>query len=301
LQKKHPDVTFIGVSIWEKDPKKVKPFVQEWSDKMGYRVATDDVPEGGDRLTGVMAKTWMDAGAREGIPSAFIIDAQGRVAWVGYPMDLDKPLDQILQGKWDLAAAAKRFKLEADLMRRASVVTAKLAKVSGDDDAKVALLQRAIVDDPTLAPYFASTTLYTLLRKEGAAEKAVSYGEHLVATVFRDNADGLDGLASVIVYGIYGRDNSKVDARFGNFALRVALRADELTKGKDFTVADTLAAAYFVNGDTAKAVESQERALKLLSGTESEKNEYLKSEKNEYLKAELKAHLEKYKKALKKE
>ena len=45
LQKKNPSVTFIGVSVWEPDQDKVKPFVEEMGDKMAYRVAIDLVPE----------------------------------------------------------------------------------------------------------------------------------------------------------------------------------------------------------------------------------------------------------------
>ena len=45
LQKKHSGVTFIGVSVFEKDQSKVKPFVEEMGDKMAYRVAIDAVDE----------------------------------------------------------------------------------------------------------------------------------------------------------------------------------------------------------------------------------------------------------------
>src|SRR5581483_11860735 len=46
LQKAHKDVTFIGVSVYEREADKVKPFIKEMGDKMDYRVAVDDVPEG---------------------------------------------------------------------------------------------------------------------------------------------------------------------------------------------------------------------------------------------------------------
>ena len=46
LQKKYPEVAFIGVSVSERDQGLVKPFVDEMGDKMAYRVAIDAVPEG---------------------------------------------------------------------------------------------------------------------------------------------------------------------------------------------------------------------------------------------------------------
>jgi len=114
LQKKYKDVTFVGVSAFENDQKKVKPFVEEMGDKMAYRVALDDVPEGGKRQDGKMAKNWMIAAKQDGIPTAFVIDGDGRVAWVGHPMELEEPLKKIVAGKWDLEAAAKAFKASVE-------------------------------------------------------------------------------------------------------------------------------------------------------------------------------------------
>jgi thiol-disulfide isomerase/thioredoxin len=114
LQKKYKDVTFIGVSAFENDQNDVKPFVKEMGDKMEYRVALDSVPEGGKRQDGKMAKNWMIAAKQNGIPTAFIIDGEGRVAWVGHPTGLEDPLKQIAAGKWDLEAAAKAFKASVE-------------------------------------------------------------------------------------------------------------------------------------------------------------------------------------------
>ena len=47
LAKKHKDITFIGVSAFERDTSLVKPFVAKMGDKMDYHVAMDDVPAGG--------------------------------------------------------------------------------------------------------------------------------------------------------------------------------------------------------------------------------------------------------------
>jgi hypothetical protein len=47
-------------------------------------------------------------------------------------------------------------------------------------------------------------------------------------------------------------------------ALRAARRADELTKGKDLAILDTLAVALFRTGHAAEAVATEEKALKQL-------------------------------------
>jgi thiol-disulfide isomerase/thioredoxin len=99
LQKKYKDVTFIGVSVLESDQKKVAPFVKEMGDKIGYRVALDAVPEGSIPEGGAMVQTWMIPAMRYSVPTVFIIDSNGRVAWVGQPKDLDDPLKQVAAGK----------------------------------------------------------------------------------------------------------------------------------------------------------------------------------------------------------
>jgi thiol-disulfide isomerase/thioredoxin/tetratricopeptide (TPR) repeat protein len=102
LQKKHPKVAFIGVSIWEQDQNAVKPFVDTMGDQMAYRVATDAIPEKGDANDGIMASKWMKAAGQGGIPTAFIIDKGRRIAWIGHPMSMDEPLEKIVNGSWDL-------------------------------------------------------------------------------------------------------------------------------------------------------------------------------------------------------
>jgi len=106
-------ITFIGVSIWEK-PKEsneavfavVEPFVKEMGDKMEYNVAADGI----DRT---MATMWMTAAERNGIPCAFVIGQDGRIAWVGHPSAIDNVLDEVLAGTWDVQAEALRQELEA--------------------------------------------------------------------------------------------------------------------------------------------------------------------------------------------
>jgi thiol-disulfide isomerase/thioredoxin len=91
-------VTFTGVSISERAPAseyiaKVGKFVQEMGPKMDYNVAVDDKPADGS-----MATNWMDAAGQYGIPTAFVIGKDQKIAWIGHPMDDSLPsvLDQML-------------------------------------------------------------------------------------------------------------------------------------------------------------------------------------------------------------
>ena len=59
-------------------------------DKMDYRVAMDKVPDGDVRgQNGAMAKNWMIAAGQNGIPTAFIVDRDSKIAWIGHPMEIE--------------------------------------------------------------------------------------------------------------------------------------------------------------------------------------------------------------------
>jgi len=77
-------------------------------DKMDYTVAVDN-----ERKT---SKGYMTAYGQGGIPTAFIVDKQGRIAWLGHPMgDLEKSLDQVVAGTFDLEKAKKREAVQAKM------------------------------------------------------------------------------------------------------------------------------------------------------------------------------------------
>jgi hypothetical protein len=77
-------------------------------EKMTYRVAMDDKSDGGK---GKMAETWMQAADQKGIPSAFVVDKKGSIAWIGHPARLNEELlGQIIDGTFDPAAYAEKMK-----------------------------------------------------------------------------------------------------------------------------------------------------------------------------------------------
>jgi thiol-disulfide isomerase/thioredoxin len=110
VQAKHKDdLTIIGVNIWDRKKnrqtgeytetmpdliERVNTFVDGQGEKMGYTVAIEE--------TDKMAERWMRAAGRNGIPSAFIVDGDGKIAWAGHPMTMDEPLKQVMAGEWDL-------------------------------------------------------------------------------------------------------------------------------------------------------------------------------------------------------
>jgi thiol-disulfide isomerase/thioredoxin len=105
-QFKDKGLIVIGQDCWEQDESLVAPFIKTMGENMTYRVALDDK---NGSAKGKMAESWMAAADRNGIPSAFLVDTKGRIAWIGHPMELTEQLiEDVLSGKFDLATAAAK-------------------------------------------------------------------------------------------------------------------------------------------------------------------------------------------------
>ncbi len=103
LQNKyHKDgVRFVALTSTGWPPQRfddVKRFVQIQGDKMGYAVGYDRTEE--------TYTNYMLAAGATGIPHAFIIGKDGKIAWQGHPYgDMEEVLEKIIAGKFDAAAA----------------------------------------------------------------------------------------------------------------------------------------------------------------------------------------------------
>ncbi len=283
LQKKHPEVAFIGVSVWEQDQSKVKPFVDEMGDKMAYRVAMDVVPEGAQGDQGAMAKSWMTAAGARGIPTAFIVGGDGKIYWSGHPMEMEEPLEKIASGSWDVKTAiAENQRAKEEEVKIGKLQTTIMQALQSGDSKKVIATADEIVQVKPKYVMFVGPMKLTALIKLDEQEKALEYGKKLLASDLSKEAQGLNGLAWAIVDP---DAKLKPSAKLIELAVESAKKADELAKEKDPAIADTLGKAYFDSGNIAKAVETQERAVKLSKGTPFERDTGIADRLEKYKKA----------------
>jgi thiol-disulfide isomerase/thioredoxin len=102
LQRQYRDKGLVVVGISNEEPELVKPFVAQMGDQMNYSVAVD--------REGVTHARYMDQYELQGIPTAFVVNQEGRVVWVGSPLTgLSNAVAQVLAGKLDLAESTREF------------------------------------------------------------------------------------------------------------------------------------------------------------------------------------------------
>jgi thiol-disulfide isomerase/thioredoxin len=115
LQKTHPEVCFIGIAAQEKRSRpdkddrlaEVNRFVRSQGKKMEYTVAFDS--------NGDMNESWLTAAGQNGIPCAFVVDTEGKIAFIGHPGS-----DEFETKIGEVAEAAKKAAAEAKAAKRKS-------------------------------------------------------------------------------------------------------------------------------------------------------------------------------------
>jgi thiol-disulfide isomerase/thioredoxin/uncharacterized protein (DUF736 family) len=255
LQEEYGDsVKIIGVSS-EKNIETVTGFLAETNTRdnmlndarMRYTVAVDP-----DRST---SDAFMKAAGQNGIPTAFIIDANGKVAWIGHPMGMDEPLAEVVNGTWDMAVAveANRKAQEEKNAMQAFRITMRKAQIAEDWDWYIEAIDTYIAENG-YNPALAKNKFDALLEGKKDTISAYIWAEEMVKKDW-DNPGALNAMAWGIV------DSMPSEQQNLDFALKVANRACELTEYKDAMILDTLARCYWEMGDRYKAIAWQKKAV----------------------------------------
>lgn len=291
LQKKYPQVVFIGVDVMEDDPSLVEPFVKQMGERMNYRVAADLSPADGEG--GPVWRAWMDASGIAGIPCSFVIGADGKVADITSPWSLRSTLDALLAGKplpatlnadesakaialWkQYHAAFKRKEWDAAERTLAAIVSAvpgvaeeqyrqSLRIARGDFAAAQAAFEeidrRIAADDvEPSAIAFADHQRLEMLAKQGDAAAMNRLAAKAAKRVAGD-ADALNSLAWDLIGEPRGTGNH-LPALDLDLALDIATQASDGAGGTDANILDTLARVRALRGEFDQAIALQEKAV----------------------------------------
>ncbi len=239
------DVHFIGVT--REDDATVQGFLDReqsegktWRDVITYRLALD--------AEGATNNAYMRAAGQNGIPTAFIVGTDGCVEWIGHPMTMDEPLAMIRGGNWDRVAAIAEFR-STQRVKEAMPELNALYRDAKYDDA-LAMLDNL---EAELGGSSQITRLrLAVLQGAGRIEEAGVLQAQMVEEIW-DDSSALNEFAWGIASG-RGERNLEL-------ALKAAMRASELTDHEDASILDTLARAYFEQGNLEQAIEWQRKAV----------------------------------------
>jgi thiol-disulfide isomerase/thioredoxin len=216
LQKKYRDKLVI-ISVSDEEGEMVKRFVDRQGNNMDYAVAVDD--------RGKTSAAYMMAAGQGGIPTAFIVTSDFRVAWIGSPFaGMDQVLEQVISGQFNVDKAAAEARADEEFFEKKHMALFAAVQ-AGDWDTAVSIARE--VADPN---------------NPNSRELRKSILENVAWLVLTD-------------------DPKK--PKYFKDALHLSKAALDLTGGQDSSAMDTYALALFENGEVDKAIEFARQALDL--------------------------------------
>ncbi len=263
LQKEHKGkATIIGVNVWQEQKysattiTKAADFVKEMGDEMNYTVAFD-----GDARK--MDENFMKAAGARGIPTAFIVDQNAKIAFIGHPSKLDKVLKEVIDGTFDIKKAAEDANKSKANEGKANELMEKMQAAMGEGktDEAMKLADEYVALGGEQAGAVAQFKFNYLASEKSDFKAAAAYATQLAEGIFKNDQMMLNQLSWTMV-----DPEGDFEKKFYDEAMKIAQRAVEVSGEKDAAILDTLARCYWGKGDKAKAIEIQKKAVSVGKG-----------------------------------
>jgi thiol-disulfide isomerase/thioredoxin len=263
LKYKDKGLVVIGQNVMEQDTTGVPAFVRKMGSKMTYRVALDAKSGGG-----WMAKNWLAAAGENGIPSAFVVNKSGKIAYIGHPMSLKESL---LESLLDAPSTKAPGKPSGFVIDAATAPSAKATELAARADAELLAgdLDKA---EQTIAELHESLTdnfrhigglmelKLLLARKQDDDALQLS---KLLCEDFAKNPVVLASIAGQLV------SQAAPSAALQSAAGKIATPLAETPGAARYSGMAALARIAFLQGNKTRAFEIQTQALAAASTTEA--------------------------------
>jgi thiol-disulfide isomerase/thioredoxin len=269
LQREFKDqglVVIPATTITRRNPiAKVEDFVKARGPKLGLPFAVND--------TEYLETAFMEAAERESLPTTFVIDKAGKIAFIGHPMELDDVLPKVLAGTW-------RGQADIDEMAAADEALGKIFKKAERDAAGAV---KDLADFEKKYPAKSKQGIF-LVTKIALQVQAKQYDEAkaLTEAILPKLVEKKSGMLLSNVRAIWADEELNPERKHVALAVKAA---DEVLKieGEELAPLVGAADAHYAAGNKAKAVELIEKALKQADDDEKLK-EFLNDQLKKYKK-----------------
>ncbi len=253
LQREYAEkkVTICGVNVWQEHKYtegtlgKVKAFVEAKGAVMDYTVAYDGA-------AGFMADKWVKAAGRDGIPCSFVVDREGKIAWIGAPSLLDMVIDEVVRGVWDVSGGSERLAAAVKAYRDAGEKY-KESVAAGD-----AAWEEAEKRYPALGRARALKRVGAMLGAQRVAEACVLGGRMLEEGVKSKNVGLIQGVLEAL-----DAPGALKEPAARELLLKAAKANFDLADAGEPGPHVVLARGYFFAGQVEKGRAEAKRALEL--------------------------------------
>jgi len=207
---------------------------------------------------------YMEASNQQGIPTSFIVGKDGHIEWIGHPMELDGPLEQVVQGKWNRDEFGRMYIAQQDftnvLQQVSQLVNAQKfpealaaldAQIKKSPPEEIAARYAAIKQQVKLMGGMIDAEVTAFVQEQLAAGKGEPVNVARVAMSLYQSAQQQEGLDELVKLAITALQQ-EVEG------------ADQELKP---LLLDTTARLQQSVGDLEGAIESQQAAVDSASGS----------------------------------
>lgn len=270
IQDKYASRGVTVVSVSDEDLETVKGFLEEEAGEKTFAEITKNYCLTTDP-DGSVYEDYMKAANQQGIPTAFIVGKSGQIEWIGHPMEIDQPLEQVVTDKWDRVAYAAELKETEELQARFGEELIPLMQ-GGKMDEAVELLDKWIADSKSEKMSARLEEVKGTILLQTGDKRALEPYKKMIEKV-KDDAAALNERAWLVVQLSQGGvevSKELIEAATGAAEQGVKL---EPTNG---ALLDTLAHLYDMQGLLDKAIETQKKALQNPGQFEDDIKSFLK-------------------------
>ncbi|OWK43001.1 TlpA disulfide reductase family protein [Fimbriiglobus ruber] len=250
LQREYKDQGLVVAPVTTTDDRNpmaaVSGFVRQQGPKLGLAFAVCNTED--------TYRAYMRAAGQNSLPTSFVIDKAGKVAYIGHPMNLDSVLPKVLAGTW-------RGREDADALMKE---TEELEVILSTADEKPADALKALTGFETAHPDRAKQSSYQwnkliLLVQAKKFDDAKALTETLIPKMIEKKQAG----ALNDVRLLWSDDKLNPGRKNIDLAVRAAEASRTIAGEKDPSAMFAVADASFKAGNKAKAVELTEQAIEL--------------------------------------
>lgn len=222
---------------------------------------------------GSVNESYMEAAGQNGIPCAFIVGKDGKIEWIGHPMQMDEPLKSVVEGKWDRKAFADEFKEQQEMQALQMKVQQQVGLLLRDKKFKEALEKFDELTAPIKSPEMKLQFAMMKLRLHQIASSEQSeVAKTLKDTLAMASKDPMmSNQVAWTVWEMTEQGQLKKDKELLGEALKVAQAAADKLEGEPKAMTlDTVAHLNFGLGNIADAIKAQKAAIAIMG----DKDEY---------------------------
>jgi len=243
----------VGIST-DENPDVVEPFVKRQGMKMDYIVGVDNRKR--------TQRAWMDAAGQKGIPSAFIVDREGVIQFIGHPLseEFEDVLVKVISGRYNL-----KKQIEAE----PSIEAAKTYRAGNSWTEAAKAYENAIEIDNMVFAYLYLEHFHMLLIDKKDPTAAYAYVQKVITERGSEDPELLTWFAKDIA------ENEEIPEsnRRMDVAMNAATTALSFARRKtDPMFLSAIAFVHFHNDEIEKAIEWQRNAY--FSAKEKDKSAY---------------------------